>query len=341
MISKKLTILLLLIPCFLTLFAQDKNIPEFYGIYLFANQQLFELEAKEVGYVRPKGDSANAEHVFGIKALSKTDVNDSSCYIIIYKEDMSINDIKLTKLQFVKESLLTCRPLSGSPYKKMTRINMWIKEKNIEFRVGRVEEKKRMYKIAPREPLERGVYAINTGCFRRFIGNFLSLNLETTEIGKEAYVFTVSFKQRQAEKTMKNIKAENLGKGPEIEPFEKGNQLLKEMKLKQSLIHHRNYVRVKASRSASAHLKVGYSCLNLASEYLNQVGEYLNKKDVKQLKLYYSWAIYHFEKFLILEPDLEKSTDVKKLLDNTIKTYRKIKKGKKIQKDCLSAFFQN
>lgn len=193
MTKKKLIFFLLLTTCSLLLFSQEKNIPEFYGVYLLTNQQSIELNAQDVEYIRPRGECDKAEHIFGIKSFSVDDVNDNNCRIIIFKEDLSINDIKLTKLKYVNQLPLLCSPLIRSSKKIMTRVNMWVKEKDIEYRVGPVEGKEKMYKIVPKEPFEAGVYAINTGCFRRFMADIYSLYLEVAETGTEAYVFTVNF----------------------------------------------------------------------------------------------------------------------------------------------------
>ncbi len=188
---KKILIFFILTPIILVMPYQEKNIPEFFGIYLFANGLYYELNPQEVDYVRPEGNCAEAEYIFGIKSFNVENITDNNCSIIFFLEDIDLANINLTKLKYLQNSALNCRPLIGNSRKIMTRINMWVKDKDIECRVGPVEGKDNMYKVQSREPLEPGVYAIHGGSIRRTMANMYSIYL--SEGGTNAMIFTFNF----------------------------------------------------------------------------------------------------------------------------------------------------
>ncbi len=178
--------------------AQEMKIPEFMGIYLVDNGETLELSRNEIFLEGTKGECAYIDILTGLKKLSGINISNNNCNLIVYMESISIDSLKLTKLKFEKDLLLNCVSLMFASKKVITRINMWVKDEDILYRVAPVENKKGMYRIAPREPLEPGVYALHTGGFIKESNSMpmtALLYLQKIQEKTQIYDFSVDIEQ--------------------------------------------------------------------------------------------------------------------------------------------------
>jgi tetratricopeptide (TPR) repeat protein len=290
-------------------YAQKILIPEFYGIYLVANGKLIELNKNHVNYAYAQGDCWFRGYITGLKNLSPINITDNQLYIILFLENLDLSAIKLSKLQFVDKYPLECQVLGVGleSQKKMTLVNMWVIEKNIPYRIAPVEGKTGMYRIVPKEPLEAGKYAINTGCFwNSTLSSSYDLSMVLAEKGTEAFDFSLDL-----------LIEEKL-----IKLIEEGHKLFNENKLDEALVKYKTALQMKPGWSEP------YALIGFV---------YKDKKD-------YTNAIENFRKFLKLEPYSERSAEVKgglaeveKELTEMEKEQKKIQEAKK-KEEFLSHF---
>lgn|GEM_PF-6295383 len=134
------------------LYSCSDKIPMNYGIYASSNHELHPLKSQSTIV-----NGNLLESISGLKGTSGT-IFDKLDYIIVYKQDVKADDIKLSKLYLNRGSYV--RNLFGSSY---VELNLWTVEKTIEINVSPIENKKDMYKVTMVHPIENGFYAIDFG----------------------------------------------------------------------------------------------------------------------------------------------------------------------------------
>jgi hypothetical protein len=163
-----LTILLLLLFSSPTLSAE--TLPQFFGLYLRAGEQLIELQASTV-----EGG--------GLSALTRIAVTTPTPALILYHDQHSPHNLQLAQLDYTFRA--------GEPRK-------WMPTKSIPLKIAPVEGKQSMYLLVPGEPLVEGVYAAHFG----------SLAIKGTGLESQAYSFVVGDPERVIDLTVHRTQAE-------------------------------------------------------------------------------------------------------------------------------------
>jgi hypothetical protein len=130
------------------------------------------------------------EHVQGLESLSGLDVTGEGFFIVFYLQNANPNQLKLTKLVYRDEMPLKVKAIAGGTSEFMTPINLWVKERDVPFRVGPVEGRSGMYKIAPEENIEPGVYAVHFGSIWIRMTDVFGAKYSGFDSGNIAYDFT-------------------------------------------------------------------------------------------------------------------------------------------------------
>lgn len=140
-------ILLLIVGC-------SKSLPDAYGIYTDTNHGQTLLTGQNVIVV---GNMLS--RIPGLKGPSGFECRSLKDFVI-YKKDVNPDAVSLVRLNFMKE--VQIQGMFGS---NQIRINLWLPKDRIEIKVKPVTEKKDMYFIVPKKPLEEGFYALYIGPF--------------------------------------------------------------------------------------------------------------------------------------------------------------------------------
>ena len=132
----------------------SKPLPDAYGIYADTNGGQTLLAAQNV---RVAGTMLNPiPGLVGPSGFECSSLED----FVVYKKDVSPDAVHLVRLNFVSD--VQIHGIFGS---NQSRINLWLPKDRIEVDVKPVEEKRDMYIVAPREPLDNGFYALYIGSF--------------------------------------------------------------------------------------------------------------------------------------------------------------------------------
>ncbi|MFO7971350.1 MAG: hypothetical protein R6U40_06345 [Desulfobacterales bacterium] len=185
---------LIFLICFYSCASTEKGteIPEFFGTYLVEKGKLIKLKKEDVVIKHASAECSKYEFISGLENLSDLNVKDNKCHIIFYEHGAEVSNIKLTKLRFECVSLLDCISLTFKTKKVKSKLNLWIKEKNIPYKISPVESRNEMYRLVPDNPLEPGAYAIHTGCFWQQKSDIFGMRMVAQNYGTSAYVFSVN-----------------------------------------------------------------------------------------------------------------------------------------------------
>jgi len=171
---------------------RSAEIPEFYGTYLVEGGKLITLKKSRVVFKQPSGRCAYFEYMSGADNLGDLNIHDKDCQIILYEQSLNLERVKLTKLQFINVAEFNCAGMTFRTTKVNTKVNLWIAEKDIPFKVSPVKNKSGMYRIVPENSLEPGPYAIHKGCFwHKKTGSGSEMMMLAQNYGMDAFLFSV------------------------------------------------------------------------------------------------------------------------------------------------------
>ena len=137
-----------------------RSLPDAYGIYAYTNHGMSKLEGQGVQRV------GNMMSFFaGLKGPSGVECG-SLKDLVVYEKDVSPSSIALVKLQFLPEG-----NIPGIFNSSHVKVNLWVPNKDqVDLDVKPVEQRRDMYILTPRSPLDKGFYALYIGQFGGMIG---------------------------------------------------------------------------------------------------------------------------------------------------------------------------
>ena len=145
---------LILVVLVLFMMGCSKNLPDAYGIYVDTNHGQTLLVGQSV---RIGGNILNPiPGIIGPSGFECRSLRD----FVIYKKDANPDAVNLVRLNFV--GTVQTPGIFGS---NQVRINLWLPQNRIDIEVKPVSEKRDMYIITPRKPLEEGFFVLYIGPF--------------------------------------------------------------------------------------------------------------------------------------------------------------------------------
>lgn len=144
----------LIIAALVSMLGCGKTLPDSYGVYADTNHGQILLPGQGA---RVAGNMLRP--LPGLNGPSGSECSSLKDFIV-YEKDVRPDSLGLVKLDFVKET-----DVPGILGVTRTRINLWLPKDRVDFDVKPIEQRRDMYVIVPRTPLDKGFYALYIGSF--------------------------------------------------------------------------------------------------------------------------------------------------------------------------------